>query len=324
MERQLGHLGRLVDDLLDVSRITRNRIELRREPVELASIVQQSIDACSPLLDQARHQLTVSVPPGIYLDADPVRLVQVFYNILNNAAKYTEPGGRIGVIAEVRGDRVTVRVSDTGVGIPKDKLRSVFEMFAQVDRTLERAQGGLGIGLTLVKTLVEMHGGTVTAASEGPGKGSEFIVDLPVLTETLRHAAPATAPVPPAARRFLVVDDNVDSAASLAMLLSISGHETHVAHDGEQAIEAAERYRPDVILLDIGLPKMNGYDACRYIRAQDWGQSMVLIALTGWGQDDDRSRSSEAGFDHHMVKPADYNLLMTLLTPQSTEEDVRS
>jgi PAS domain S-box-containing protein len=315
MERQLGQLARLVDDLIDVSRISRNKIELRKERAELASIIHQSVEACRPQAEFEDHQLTVTLPPQpIYLHADPVRLAQVFSNILNNACKYTEPGGKIWLTAERQGSEVAVKVKDTGLGIPPDKLNSVFEMFTQIDRTLERSQGGLGIGLTLVKRLVEMHDGTVTAHSEGPGKGSEFVVRLPILIEQPKHdtARPAvvTTTTP---RRILVVDDNTDSASSLAMLLKMTGNETQTAHDGLKALEAAERFRPELVLLDIGLPKLNGFDVCRRIREQSWGKNMVMVALTGWGQDEDRRKSKEAGFDQHMVKPVDLDALQAML-----------
>jgi len=317
MERQLAQLVRLVDDLLDVSRITRNKMELRKQRVELASIVHHAAEACRPLGDTLQHEVTVTLPPEpVYLNADPARLAQVFQNLLNNACKYTEPRGSVWLTAERQAGDVLVTVKDTGLGIPPDKLASIFDMFTQVDASRERARGGLGIGLALVKRLVEMHDGTVEARSEGPGRGSEFVVRLPILTETLQAVQQATeagkdrAAV---ARRILVVDDNADSAESLTMLLQVSGHETHTAHDGLEAVAAAERFRPEVALLDIGLPRLNGYDAARRIREQPWGKDMVLVALTGWGQDEDRRKSKEAGFDLHMVKPVDLEILMQRL-----------
>jgi len=317
MERQLAQLVRLVDDLLDVSRITRNKMELRKERVELATVVRQAVEACRPLADGMRHEVTVTLPPApVYLHADPARLAQVFQNLVNNACKYTEPRGRIALTAERQGGDVVVTVKDTGLGIPADKLASIFDMFTQVDASRERAQGGLGIGLTLVKRLVEMHDGTVEARSEGPGRGSTFVVRLPVLGDMPKaapRATPAAKERAAVARRMLVVDDNVDSAESLTMLLQVSGHETHTAHDGLEAVAAAERYRPEVVLLDIGLPSLNGYDAARRIREQPWGKDMVLIALTGWGQEADRRKSKDAGFDQHMVKPVDLDALMRLL-----------
>lgn len=317
MDRQLGQMTRLIDDLLDLSRISRGKVQLRRERVELASVVSQAVEACRALAASAGHDLAVTLPPEpLSLHADPVRLAQVFGNLLHNACKYTDPGGRITLTAERQGSDVVVRVKDSGVGIPPDQLASIFEMFTQVDESLERSQGGLGIGLSLVKRLVELHGGSVEAYSEGRGRGSEFVVRLPLLVEKPRaqQRPEPTAAVPPApARRILVVDDNRDSAASLALLLSLSGHETHTAHDGLEAVEAAGEFRPDVVLLDIGLPKLNGYAAGRRIRELPGGEDMVLVALTGWGQEDDRRRSKEAGFDHHLVKPVDLAALQGLL-----------
>ena len=319
LERQVSHMVRLVDDLLDVSRITRNKIELRKERVELAAIIHHSVEACRPLAESAQLNVSVSLPPApLYLHADPVRLAQVFSNILNNACKYTEPGGRISFSAERQGSDVVVTVKDTGMGIPPDKLDSVFEMFTQIDRTLERSQGGLGIGLTLAKRLVEMHDGTISAHSEGPGRGSEFVVRLPILIGTPKAETPKPTAEPTALpRRILVVDDNTDAASSLALLLKITGNETHIANDGLEAVGAAEKFRPDVVLLDIGLPKLNGYDACRRIREQPWGQNMVIVALTGWGQEEDRRRSKDAGFDGHLIKPVDYAALMKVLASRS-------
>jgi PAS domain S-box-containing protein len=322
LERQLGQMVRLVDDLLDVSRITRGKLEVRKERVELASVIHQSVEVCRPLAEYAKHELNVSLPPeAIYLYADPVRLAQVFGNLLNNACKYTDPGGRIGLTAERLSNDVVVNVKDTGVGIPPDKLGSVFEMFTQIDRSLERSQGGLGIGLTLVKRLVEMHGGSVEAYSEGPGRGSEFVVRLPILIEKGKTKTPTAEQMPTTAHRILIVDDNRDAATSLATLLKLTGNETQTAHDGLEAVEAAAMFRPDVMLLDIGLPKLNGYDACRRIREQPWGRNMVLMALTGWGQDEDRRQSKDAGFDHHMVKPVDLDALMKLLASLPSEQE---
>ena len=309
MERQVDHLVRLVDDLLDVSRITRNRLELRREPVELASLLHQVIESCRPLIEQFGHEVSFAPPPEpVPLWADPVRLHQVFANLVNNACKYTPPKGAIRLAAERQGDLVAVTIGDTGVGIPREELRHIFETFAQVDSTLDLAQGGLGLGLTLAKRLVELHGGTVTAHSEGRGRGSEFVVRLPVLAETPRPEPRKTAGEPsgaPRRRRFLVVDDNADGADSLALLLEMNGHEAHVARDGSEALEAVERLRPDVVLLDLGLPKLSGYEVCRRIREQPWGQAMRIVAVTGWGQEQHRSESREAGFDGHLVKPVE-------------------
>ncbi|MDZ4686859.1 MAG: PAS domain S-box protein [Planctomycetaceae bacterium] len=317
MDRQLGQMVRLVDDLLDVSRITRDKLELRRERVELASIVHHAVETSRPLAEAAGHQLTVTLPPDpLYLDADPIRLAQVFGNLLSNACKYTEPGGRIDLAAERVDDSVVVRVKDTGIGIPVDKLDAVFELFAQVATALERSQGGLGIGLTLAKRLVELHGGHVEVSSDGPGTGSEFRVRLPLLIQPpapLPPSTPSAEQTPIMSRRILVVDDNKDAAFTLSMLLKITGNETILAHDGLEAVAAAERFRPDLVLLDIGLPKLNGYEVARRIRAEPWGQSMVLVASTGWGQDEDRRKSQEAGFNHHLVKPIRHDDLEKLL-----------
>jgi CheY-like chemotaxis protein/two-component sensor histidine kinase len=312
-------LTRLIDDLMDISRINRNNLELRRQRVELAEVVNAAVEASRPLIHERGHDLTVALSPQpVYLDGDLVRLAQVVLNLLNNAAKYTEPGGRIWLTGQMEGSEVVVRVRDTGIGIPAENLPSVFEMFFQVDRSLERSQGGLGIGLSLVRRLVELHGGRVTASSPGIGKGSEFTIWLPTLAET-PAAQPAWEPdetrQPRSAtgRRMLVVDDNRDAADSLAMLLSVHGNDVDTAYDGIEAVEAAERLRPDVVLLDIGMPRLNGYDACRRIRAEPWGKGIVLIALTGWGQDEDKRRTEDAGFDAHVVKPVDPSALLTLL-----------
>ena len=316
MERQLEQLVRLVDDLLDLSRITHNRIDLRKRHVELASVLRQAVLSAQPLADAARHTIEVTLPSEpIYLHADPVRLTQVFGNLLNNSCKYSPPGGTIRVTAQRDGDGAAVTVTDTGIGIPGDKLASIFDMFAQVDRTLEQSQGGLGIGLTLVKRLVELHGGSVEAQSAGIGHGSTFVVRLPASLDIAQvvQPGPNETQTNSATHRILVVDDNKDSADSLALLLELTGHEVFTAHDGYSALDAAEQHRPDVVLLDIGLPALNGYDVCRRIREQPWGHTMVLIALTGWGQDEDRRRSQEAGFDGHLVKPVDHTRLLALL-----------
>jgi len=318
LDRQAGLMARLLDDLLDVGRIARDKLELRTSRVDVGTLIREAADMNRSLVDEFGHSLTVAVPPEpMYLDADPVRLTQVFSNILNNACRYTPSGGRIDVVAERLDGNAVVRVRDTGIGIPRDRLVNIFDMFSQVDRSLERSQRGLGIGLHLVKRLVAMHGGEVTAQSAGLGSGSEIVVKLPLVIE----AVPAdTAPAPASpdltqipARRILVVDDNVDAAESLAMLLEVCGHHTHMAHDGPAAIETAETVRPDVILLDIGLPKMNGFEACRQIRQRPWAKDVVIIALTGWGQDVDRRRSQESGFDHHIVKPVEHAALVKLL-----------
>ena len=323
MERQVGQVVRLVDDLLDMSRISRGKIDLRKERVELASVVNHAAEAVRPLCESMNHELTVTLPPKpMYLNADPTRLAQVVGNLLNNACKFTERGGRIRLTVEVasRGgdapEEAVIRVQDTGIGIVAEQLPRIFEMFTQIDTSLERSRDGLGIGLTLVNNLVEMHGGTIEAHSAGVGLGSEFVVRLPVLSEPLPplpQEPSAVTPVATVQRRILVVDDNRDSAVSLAMLLKLSGHEVHTAHDGLEAVEAVAKFEPEVVLLDIGLPRLDGYEAARRIREQQRDKDLMLVALTGWGQEEDRRRSEESGFDAHMVKPVDLAALSNLL-----------
>lgn len=317
MERQLTQLVRLVDDLLDVSRITRDKLELRKTRVALQSVITQAVETCRPLIDRARQRLEVEVPEApVYLDADPSRLTQVFSNLLDNASKFTPSQGRIALRAVQNDGQVEVSVKDSGIGIPADQLTTVFDMFKQVAHPSKRGEGGLGIGLTLVRRLVELHGGTVLAGSEGPGRGSEFVVRLPLgVGDTSAPGAAGRGRELPQMRALsvLVVDDNSDSAESLALLLSLSGHRTMVVQDGIAAVEAAERSRPDVVLLDLGLPRIDGFEVCRRIRAQAGGRQMTIVALTGWGQDEDRRKTREAGFDAHLVKPVDYDALMHLL-----------
>ncbi|MBG6078002.1 PAS domain S-box protein [Polaromonas sp. CG_9.11] len=316
MDRQVGQMVRLVDDLLDVSRISRGKIELRRGQIELASAVYHAAEAIRPQCKSMDQTLTVTLPPKpIFLNADSTRLAQVVGNLLNNAYKFTDKGGQIWLTVECESKQAVIRVRDNGIGIAADQLPRIFEMFTQLDRSLERSQSGLGIGLTLVKSLVELHDGTVEVHSAGVGQGSEFTIRLPILVETPQPPPEPTAgePTPTTARRILVVDDSRDSATSLAKLLNLTGHETHTAYDGLQAVEAAATFRPDVILLDIGLPKLNGYEACRKIRERPWSKDIVIVALTGWGQDEDRRKSKESGFDGHLVKPVDYAVLTKLL-----------
>jgi signal transduction histidine kinase len=318
MERQLEHMVRLIDDLLDVSRITRGKIQLRKERVELSTAVQNALEATRPLIEASNHELTVTIPAEpAYLDADSTRLAQVFSNLLTNAAKYTERAGRIWLTVERHAGEAVVSVRDTGIGIAAEHLPHVFDMFSQGAPALERSQGGLGIGLSLVKGLVEMHGGNVEAHSDGPGKGSEFIVRLPVVDTLAQSSLPAErSTVEPAhfsPSRILVVDDNRDSVETLGMVLKLQGHDVHTARDGLEAVQAAAAFRPNLVLLDIGLPKMNGYEAARRIREHEWGKSMALIAMTGWGQEEDKRRAFEAGFDHHMTKPVDPAVLERLL-----------
>ena len=316
MERQLTQMVRLIDDLLDVSRITRGKLALRKERIGLAAVISDAVDTARPHIEAAGHQLTVELPAEpVYLDADPVRLAQVLSNLLNNAAKYTERGGKIWVVAERRNGEVEVRVRDTGIGIPKESLPSIFEMFAQVDRSLEKSHGGLGIGLTLVKRLTEMHGGSVEAKSEGVGKGTEFIVRLPAARIAPRDGESNGAALEPntARCRVLVADDNRDAAESMGTLLRIMGNEVRTVGDGEQAVDEAAAFRPDLILLDIGMPRMNGYEAVRRIRRQPWGNEMMLVAITGWGQDEDKRFAIDAGFDRHITKPIEFADLQELL-----------
>jgi PAS domain S-box-containing protein len=316
IERQLDQMVRLVDDLLDLNRITYDRLELRRSEVELSSVIQQAVEVARPLIDAAGHHLSVELPDEpIYLNADRTRLAQVFGNLLNNSSKYTRPEGTISLSATRTGEEVVVTVKDNGAGIPPDKLNSIFDMFMQVDRTAEHSQDGLGIGLTLVKRLVEMHGGSIEARSSGEGMGSEFVVCLPVLSGQTRATEDGAGVAPGAThRRILIVDDNRDSAESLAMLLGITNNQTYLAHDGVEALEAIEKHRPEVVLLDIGLPRLDGYEVCRRVRQQPWGKDIIIIALTGWGQEDDRRKSAEAGFNSHLVKPVDYGKLMKLMS----------
>ncbi|HVH36335.1 MAG TPA: response regulator [Tahibacter sp.] len=315
IDRQLRQLVRMVDDLLDVSRITHGRIELRRETTELGPLLSTAIETTLPHIQAMRHMLSVDVPEtALRVDGDPQRLTQVFGNLLNNASKYTLPGGRIALSACVDGSEALVRISDSGVGIPPERVDDVFDLFVQVDTSLERAQGGLGIGLTLVRRLVQMHGGSVRALSEGLGRGSCFEIRLP-LSATMTSASPVpgttaaaeipVAPTPPAGRRILIVDDNRDAANMLAQLLGMSGHEVRAVYDPELALQTLVEFAPDLAFLDVGMPKLNGLELASMIRADPHGAHVVLVALTGWGQEDDRRRSRAAGFDHHLVKPAD-------------------
>ena len=316
IDRQVRQMTRLVDDLLDVSRITSGKIELRKERVELAAAVRSALEASRPLIERGSHQLTVRVPPeAIWLTADLARLAQILSNLLNNAAKYTRPGGHIWLTAE-RGDgEAVIRVRDNGIGIEPRMLERVFDMFAQVHRGSDHTQGGLGIGLTLVKRLTELHGGRIEARSDGPERGSEFAVCLPLSAEEAANdpSAKDASPQPIVApRRILVVDDNRDAADSLSMLLHARGHDVRVAYDGLEAVGAAIAFQPDVVLLDIGLPKLYGYDAARRIRELR-GDGVLLVAITGWGQEEDRRRAREAGFDHHLTKPVDPEAISRLI-----------
>ena len=321
MERQVAHMVHLVDDLLDIARITTGKVDLKKERVDLQTVIASAVETSMPLIEAGRHELLVHTPDEeLLLEVDLTRVAQVVSNLLNNAAKYTPARGRIGLFAQRVGGFVEIAVTDTGIGIPPAAMSTVFEMFTQVGRNMERAQGGLGIGLSLVRRLVELHGGTVGAASEGVGRGSTFTVRLPLLVE---QDAPAAAPSAKATTpekatgtglRVLVVDDNVDAADTLSALLEMGGHATRVANDGYQAIEMAREFQPQVVFLDIGLPGMNGYEVARKLRETPGMEQAILVALTGWGAREDRARSSEAGFDHHLTKPADMNAVETLLS----------
>jgi signal transduction histidine kinase/ActR/RegA family two-component response regulator len=321
IDRQVTQMARLIDDLMDVSRITRGTFELRRETVTLVEVIRLAVETSRPSIDASGHELVVRVPADpINLDADVIRLAQVFANLLNNAAKYTGPGGRIAVTAEREADMVSVAVQDSGIGIPSDMLAHVFEPFTQLDRSLERSRGGLGIGLALAKRLVEMHGGMIEAHSAGTGQGSRFVVRLPVsVQQSAPQAEVEAAPVPARGRkRVLVADDNNDSATSLSILLNDAGYDVRTAGDGMQALETAAQFRPDIVLLDIGMPKLNGYEVARHFRRQPWGRNMLLIAVTGWGGADHRQQTAQAGFDHHLTKPVDPAELTRLLASLAT------
>jgi len=328
IERQVRQLARLVEDLLDVSRISRDKVELRTSRVDLRDIVQSAIETSQPLITERAHDFRVDLPPDpLPLLADPTRLAQVLSNLLNNAAKFTPRGGRVVLTAAREGGGVSIRVADTGIGIEADMLPQIFDMFIQADNRLERTTGGLGIGLTLVRHFVEMHGGNVRASSPGPNEGSEFVVWLP-LALPLEAAAPShggDAPhlVPGHGLRILVVDDNRDNADSMCALLQFLGNEVATVNEGTLALESIARAPPDVALLDIGMPNMNGYDVATQIRRQPYGKDMLLIAMTGWGQEVDRQRSQASGFDHHLVKPVDIDQLQRLLGERAAVDTPR-
>ncbi|HET7504936.1 MAG TPA: ATP-binding protein [Kofleriaceae bacterium] len=315
MARQLVHLVRMVDDLLDISRVTLGKITLQRQRVDLRAILDSALETTRSLLDAGRHELVVRLPShAVPLDVDPTRLAQAFGNLLNNAAKYTPPGGRIAITAELEAATVIVRVKDSGIGIPVEMLPYVFDMFTQVGRTIERAQGGLGIGLTLVRRLVEMHGGSVAAESLGPARGSTFVVRLPLAEVAEPSLATTADPARVAADlKILVVDDNVDAAEMLGMLLELRGYHTRLAHTGPAALDAAADFEPQVIFLDIGLPGLNGYQVAQRLRASGRQPQPVLVALTGWGTEEDRRQAKDAGFDGHLVKPVDIRQLEATL-----------
>lgn len=319
MDRQLVHLVRLIDDLLDVSRVRLGKIELRKEKIQAADVIRSALESSQPLIDSAGHSLTVNLSSSpIWLDADPTRLAQVIGNLLNNAAKYTPAGGRVGVSLRTVGNDAAIAVSDNGLGITADMQSKVFELFAQVENHSDRAGGGLGIGLALVKQLVAMHDGAVNAESAGPGQGSVFTVRIPLATPGVVESQPKTkhVAVEPASTqplKVLVIDDNVAVAQTVGWMLEEIGHQYHLVHDGRQALQMAREFRPDAILLDIGLPVMDGYAVCRAFRQDDLFKDTLIIAQTGWGQMRDKTQASEAGFDHHLVKPVAYEDLERLL-----------
>lgn len=316
MERQLQQMTRLVDDLLDVSRISQGKLALRKEDVPLASIINTAVETCGPLIQQNNHELTITLPDqSLYVNADKARLSQVLSNLLNNAAKYTNRGGKIWLSAERDGMEAVIRVRDTGIGISPEMLPKIFDLFTQVDHSIEKSQSGLGVGLNIVRRIVEMHGGTVEAHSKGNGMGSEFAVRLPIVLpkkyERPEHTESQAHPA--VGRRILVADDNRDAAYSLAAILKIMGHDVRTASDGLEAVTLAGEFLPEILFLDIGMPTLNGYEACRRIREQPWGQNIYVVALTGWGQEEDRARSKDAGFDAHLVKPLEPKNLQQLL-----------
>jgi PAS domain S-box-containing protein len=325
IERQADYLTRLTDDLFDISRITREKVDLYKERVELGEIINAASESSQPLIDDRGHDLSVELSGApIYVDGDKVRLTQIFMNLLTNAAKYTPQAGHIWLKLETYNNTAVVSVRDNGAGIPAPNLPHLFDMFYQVDRSFSQVEGGLGLGLTLVRRLVEMHGGTVEAKSDGIDCGSEFTVRLPVFAQTQQSAMPqarshAKEPMPQTGRRILIADDFPEAAATLAKLLQESGNQVQTAQDGIEAIETAAKFHPDIAVLDIAMPRLNGYDTARRIREQPWGKNMILVAFTGWGQSRDRRRSKEAGFDAHLTKPIRYEAFLELLANLSQE-----
>ena len=327
IQRQVKHLAWLLDDLLDVARITQGKLELKRQLITLKSVVDSAVEVARPLLDGKGHHLAVSLPAEpVTVDADPLRLSQVLSNLLTNAAKYTGAGGHIALSGHIERGTLSLSIKDDGIGIPAESLGGIFAMFSQVEGAAVHSEGGLGIGLALVSGLTELHGGKVEARSEGLGHGSEFVVRLPVITADAGVATPtADADVPaPVGRRVLIADDNQDAADSLAMFLEMAGHEVRVVHDGRSALSVAQAFRPDTALLDIGMPQLNGYEVAQALRQEPWGAGIALIALTGWGQEDDRKKAIDAGFDRHLTKPVDPDMLVSLIaSPQIKEKGER-
>jgi len=318
VDRQVTQLARLIDDLLDVSRITQGKVQMRRQRVGLQALLAQAVETAAPWVDAKRQRLRVTIPRGpVVLNADPARLAQVIGNLLNNATKYTPEGRTIWLSARRAGEHVVMRVRDDGIGIAPAMLPTVFDLFTQIDTSLDRSQGGLGIGLTLVRAIVELHGGGIRAHSSGLGRGSTFVFWLPALPADVDepHPKPAHAPTRNGhhPRRLLLIDDNVDAVESLAMLLTAEGHQVRTAYEGESALALAEDFHPDLVILDIGLPGMDGYEVARKIRARPQIGSPTLVALTGYGQQEDRKRARAAGFDHHFIKPADVHALQKLI-----------
>jgi CheY-like chemotaxis protein/two-component sensor histidine kinase len=316
VERQVGQLTHLVDDLLEISRITSGRIRLRLEGLDVRGVVERAVEGVQGFIAERHHRLSVRLPEQpLWLEVDAGRLEQVLVNLLHNASKYTDEGGHIELSVSEAEEHVVIRVRDNGIGIPRGLLTRIFDPFTQAERSLDRSEGGLGIGLTLAQRVIEMHGGTITANSQGPGQGSEFVIRLPVHAfQAAGHAIPKTPTAKSAtAWRILVVDDNVDAADSLALLFKAANHDAQVAYSSEAALELASKYRPDFVLLDIGLPGMDGYEVARRLRQQPELKNLRLIALTGYGQESDHARSQEAGFDHHVVKPVEFESLHSLL-----------
>ncbi|MDB5899066.1 MAG: putative histidine kinase, atypical hybrid [Ramlibacter sp.] len=318
VERQVAAMSRMIDDLMDVSRINQGRIQLRRAVIDLTAVLADALETAQPLIREQDHRIVYTPPvQPVLVDADQARLAQVFMNLLNNAAKYMDRGGEISIGVHVDADRVLVTIKDSGIGIPAHRLESIFEMFSQEEAALARSRGGLGIGLSLTQRLIQMHDGKIVARSEGPGRGSEFEVCLPIAE--VQQAAPTERPASSLASagcelRILVADDNRDAADTLCTLLEVLGHEVHRVHDGQAAVDAAASFNPQLVLLDIGMPQLNGYDACRHIRVQPGGNTRTVVAITGWGQPEDLRRSRDAGFDHHLVKPIDMDKLADVIS----------
>ncbi len=334
VDHQVRQMAELVDDLLDISRVTTGKVRLQKEPIDVATIVAFAVETSRPMIETLHHRLSIVLPPGpVMVEADSLRMAQVLSNLLNNAAKYSKSGGQIRLAVTAEGSEAVFRVRDKGIGIPPEMLAQIFELFTQVDQSLDHSQGGLGLGLTLVRNLVEMHGGTVAAHSEGLGRGSEFVVRLPILPESKAQPekAPVDSSVKPAlphaadgrSRRVLVVDDNVSSAQCLAMILKLDGHDVQVAHDGTVALDAVRRFRPEAVLMDIGLPGMDGYEVALRLKQQPELRAsiMLLAAVTGYAEDDARRRSREVGFDHHLVKPVDPEVVLALLASLEWSDD---